>query len=494
MGNADALVCAGHITAEMLSAWRDDLLPAAEMRRLTDHAAGCAACQTRLTHFDDVARVLRRQPELEPGERIVEGVRRRSAARRGRRAWWPRRRGRGSARVLAPVAVVAAVLLLFVYVLSMGLGAHRGPVATATATLPRKPSPSVTLTVGPTATLPPLSPSATIQQAWGPNATQATLTTRLDATHVFVAQGLTPDGTRLLGYEYTLTSSGTVADTVPAQAGLLGMATKAFTAIGLATSPEYPPVIFQSDGRYVVAMDSNQPGATGAALHERYWAYDMLTHQIRVVAVGAQYQGISSARLSHGLLVMSTGLGIQVADLGARTIKPLPGTATQTLVMAYTWPYVVDGSTQVHDLATGQVVPLPQLPPTPIGSSEWGMGISGDTVFYSESSPQLTTLYELDHLLAAGPQWRLVGAFGADLGGIVGANARVVALRAAAWDRAEGQFVTFGITSGGTPGYGDALNGDYLALFQPVGAGGTPGVLRVDVYDTARLPVLAPHA
>ncbi len=493
MGKADTVACAEHISAETLSAWRDDLLPVAEMRRLTEHAAGCAACQAELARFDEVAQALRRQPELRPGDRIVEGVRRRASPQRGGRALRPRGRGWASARVLAPIAAVAAVLLLFVYVLGMGAGWRRGPAGSPTATMSKAPSPTWTATAGPTPTVPPLSPSASILQAWGPNATQATAITQLDATHVFVARGLTPDGRTLLGYAYTLTSAGAVADTVQAQAGLLDMRTKAFTAIGLATSPQYPPYMFQSDGRYVVAADSNQPGATGGVVHIRLWAYDMLTRQIRVVAVGAQYQAITGAFLSNGLLVMETGMGIQVADLHTRTITPLPENTTQMLVMAYTWPYMVDGSPQVHDLATGQVVALPQ-PPGVNGSASWGMGITGDTLFYSEATSSMTTLYELDHMLAHGSQWRLVGTFGGDLGGIVGANARVVALSGAVWDRAEKQFVMTGISATSGQGYGVALPyGDYLALFRPYGKGLTPGVQQATVYDTARLLVLSPQ-
>jgi hypothetical protein len=130
--------CAQGVTRATLSAWRDRLLPAVEMERISQHVVACAACQTLHTQFEEVARVLRSQRELDPGERIVEGVRQR-AARTPRRGWMPRGPQWNRLKVLAPIA---ALLLLFVYVLGTGLNRRAGPT----------PTPTASTTLGPTAT------------------------------------------------------------------------------------------------------------------------------------------------------------------------------------------------------------------------------------------------------------------------------------------------------------------------------------------------------
>ncbi len=113
--------CVDHISSETLSAWRDDHLPPAELARLGPHVAICAACQARLAGFDEVARALLRQRNLDPGDRILDGVRRRAAQRpqRGRllhgRVWGE----------LGALGSVAAVLILFIYVVAV-LGVGRG--------------------------------------------------------------------------------------------------------------------------------------------------------------------------------------------------------------------------------------------------------------------------------------------------------------------------------------------------------------------------------
>ena len=67
---SETLTCALGIGADTLSAWRDELLPREERDRLRVHVAECAVCGRRLAELDEVARVLRAQRELEPGNRI----------------------------------------------------------------------------------------------------------------------------------------------------------------------------------------------------------------------------------------------------------------------------------------------------------------------------------------------------------------------------------------------------------------------------------------
>lgn len=66
--------CTLGLTGERLSVWRDRLLSTQEMAQITAHLPHCSACQHTLAQFDDMARWLRNQPELEPGNRIWEQV------------------------------------------------------------------------------------------------------------------------------------------------------------------------------------------------------------------------------------------------------------------------------------------------------------------------------------------------------------------------------------------------------------------------------------
>jgi len=125
----DAPTCAEQIGTETLSAWRDSLLPAAEMERIAEHSAGCAACRGHLAAFEQVARALRRQRELEPGARIRAGVLRRVAHRgraRARRSAARRWALTGGAGALA--ATVALVLLFGIVLRGLG-GSTTAPPA-----------------------------------------------------------------------------------------------------------------------------------------------------------------------------------------------------------------------------------------------------------------------------------------------------------------------------------------------------------------------------
>ena len=144
-------VCAAGIETETLSALRDELLPASDAARLREHVPSCAACQARVAAFDEVARALLRQRELEPGDRILRGVRRRAAEGRGMRALTRRRVWSG----LGALASVAAVLLLFIYVFGQQGGRGAGPLA---GTPPSTRGPSATTTTSSATSTPASGP------------------------------------------------------------------------------------------------------------------------------------------------------------------------------------------------------------------------------------------------------------------------------------------------------------------------------------------------
>jgi hypothetical protein len=495
----DTTTCAERIAGETLSAWRDDLLSSDEIARLRAHTPGCAACQARLADFDAVAAALLRQRELEPSERIVEGVRRPVARRRPVRLI-----PRGNKRLwagLGALGSVAAVVLLFVYVFSMwqgGLGSGPQP----TASVKPIPSPNPTPTLGKRAVTPPptVTPSgmftlvATVQIAWGTNAVKQSLTMRVDATHIFWASNISPDGQSLLGYEYAV-AGGSPDLSVPAQAGVFDLASRRVTTIGVSGSVGYPPGCCIDDGRYLIATDSTQPGATCGLCHTRYWSYDMQTGALWQVAVGAQYQLINTAYLDHGLLVFGSGDGIEVADLAARRIAPVAGAPSDATLLHYSWPYVVyseqTGASQppvsVRDLSTGAVTTLPQQ----VAALSGSMALRGDTLFISVMSEdnQVTTLYEVDHFLSSGAQPRQLGRY-LGVASVTSANDRLVSLGTVLYDRLEGLFVSLGPDSG-QGGPGAALAASNLATFEVTD--GTPGgdvPQQVTIFDTTQLPEL----
>ena len=500
--------CSLGLRDETLSAWRDELLSAAEMQRIEQHNATCPACQMRLSAFREVARVLRSQRELEPGERIIAGVRS-GAARRGRARRGPRLLVRRNLSILLPVA---AVLLLSIYVFHMGygLGKQQPPIATAQSTATTKPA-------TPSTTPSKFSPMVDAVTAWGQGAETVSLTTQLDASHVFVGGALSPDGHTLLGYRAPLPPSGTPATgnlpTGTAEEGLYEIATHQFTPIGIANQAAFPPMAIALDGRYAIVEDYDQPQATGAVLHLRVWAYDLVTHQMQVTR-GSTYQGLLGVAYGHGLVVMTTTVGIEVQDLAAQRTTQLAQTATNAKVVGFTWPYVLYGqvntdSTQsafhVRDLVSRQDVVLPQLPP-----SVRTAAFVGDTLFYIELAPYgdnatltpdqpTSTLYQLDHALTAGAQPKALGTSSADLY-LRGANDRLVIFPDRAWDRAERRFVTLGEgVQRSAPGgvtyreYDEpvALAGQYIAVLQLATLLGDTAVQRVTVYDTAHLPALS---
>lgn len=499
---SETLTCALGIGADTLSAWRDELLPREERDRLRVHVAECAVCGRRLAELDEVARVLRAQRELEPGNRIVDGVRQRGGQPHGRdwMRWMPHGR-RDIWSGLGALGAVAAVLLLFVYVLAGGPRGQLTGKATPTATVSPTATKPATPTAQPTPThAPAFSPLADVGVAWGTHGATATVTTQIDDTHTFEAYAITPDGATLIGYERSRGSGAQLWDITAV--GLFVVATRRFTAMNIPVDPNVPPGCCLTDGRFVIVQTSDQPGAAGAIFHVRFWAYDRTTGQTWVIATGSQYHGILNAYLSHGLFVFGTNDGtIQVADLATRTITPLPMPPLGALV-AFNWPYVVylqnDSAVSpspvvVHDLTTKRDVTLAALARLPQSTDTTGMALADDTLFFTvtpENGPA-TTLYQLDHLLSPDAQAQPIATLPTSaFSGLVSADDRLVLfVGAAAWDRVEQRMVTFGGNTGGGGGFRMMASGGYFALQQPPDAPGIPYAELVTIFDISQLPV-----
>lgn len=491
----ELLTCPDGVRAETLSTLRDELLPAAEAERLRAHAASCPACQARLAQHNDLRRALLAQPELEPGERIVAGVRARLGRRSTRRQLMSlRATTHGPLRWsgLGALAAAAAVLLLFVYVLGTR-PATTAPMAKGT------PSPSVTATTtpAPSPTVPvQISPPVDVTTAWGAT-TGTVINPTFDGKHFLVPATITADGRYLVGNEASL-PSGTVPPT--SQPGLLEIATRHFQTLGTGTA--FSSVnCCSTDGRYYVGSDSDAPQQACGVCHLRLWSYDSSTGTVREIASGESNGELLGWLLSNGVVVYQTqsSAGLQEVTLATgavRTLVPWPA-GGDVVLLAFTWPYLVyavrpaTGTVaHVRDLSTGQDIALHQLDAIAgsISFPRWA-AVVGDTLYASVGSQSetsgltpLSTVYALDHLLDPTSPLKVLAAYGGDLGPMLGANARVIAFQFAVWDRAEERFVDFN-SLGENP---QALSGNYL-LVTGLFHAGTPG--RVTLYDTSRLPV-----
>jgi hypothetical protein len=172
----------------------------------------------------------------------------------------------------------------------------------------------------------------------------------------------------------------------------------------------------------------------------------------------------------------------------------------------------------LDNLATSGAQPrtLANLPAVPGASAPQSLGVAGDALFYTISAfipsqggcqpgrnhpcptstpapPPVTTLYEIDHPLSTAPTVHAVSAYPADLGNVAQANARLVVLSGAVWDRAEGRFVALGTLPGsgsGAPPTLQQVRGNVLMVARSL-TQDWQSPFQVSLYDAARLPVLA---
>ena len=478
---------------------------------------------------------------------------------------------RGRSFALGHLLLTAVLVVVAVAASSCGVS----PVPRGVAS-PRPSSPTAM-------PAPPYRSMVSIAQAWGAKAATATFSTQLDATHFMPYVDLAPDGRSLYGYMLRPVTRANIA-TIPAEAGVLDIASHRFTPIGVASLPKCVGTSCQdtgtadfyidcchADGRFLIAMSTGYPGPDcGGCLY----SYDQRTGALYEVIPTRQYQGVSNYLLDRGMFVASTGVGIVIADLAGRTVKRLPGTNSDTRLDAFSWPYVVYGTPggaqdttvtitplRVYDLVTGATTALPQvtgsilaltdaslyyvappddthpgalslneldnlaapdarprvlttLPNGPSASMPRTLGIAGDTLFYTvrvglpssggcfpgmgnvcpkatPAPPPMTTLYEVDNHLSASPDVYAVAAYAADLGDVAVANARLVVLAGAAWDRAEGRFVALGIPLPGSnaPLALQDAKGNFLMLAHALNHDYHPP-FKVSIYDATRLPVL----
>lgn len=281
--------------------------------------------------------------------------------------------------------------------------------------------------------VPPNRPMVSITRAWGSKAPTATFSTQLDASYIMHTISLAPDGRSLYGYELKPVPNNLIA-TNPAQAGVLDIASHHFKPIGVASLPKCPgtscevtgngPIFLnccQTDGRFLIAQSTGYPARDCGGC---VYAYDQSTSALFQPIAAKKYQVVSPGQVDHGILVADTALGIVIADLTKRTIKLLPGTAFDTPIDAFTWPYLVYGTAgdasgttvtftplTVYDVTTGATTPLPQV----VGNI---LALRDANLYYvatSENTPVgKATLNELDNITSPGAEPRILAALPTD--------------------------------------------------------------------------------
>ena len=339
----DMLVCDEDISSETLSSWRDGFSQGRDAEWLRQHIATCRACQETLAHFDDVTLALRRQRELDPGDRIVRVMREHASAPVRHHPARSHRRWGG----LAALASVAALLLLFTGLFSyLSYVRDTSTISTSKAT--------------PTATIPPIptfdpnkeqfSPVVQAQDAWGTGAITAHLTNTLDATHYFWVHEVTPDGSKLVGAEEGFDANGRPTLQTP---GILDVSSKHFTAIPVPVSPRFGTTALMTDGRFVIT--DSPPEVPEPLMH----VYDLSTGQVRAL-------NTVNVRLSSGHIIYWSEKDHRshLMDLVTGADKLLDTIGT----VAFVWPYMLyttpDTPTgpytlRIRDLSSGQDIALP---------------------------------------------------------------------------------------------------------------------------------------
>lgn len=537
----ETLVCVERVAPERLSALRDNALPADEAQRLREHVAGCAACRARLANYDTLAAALRQQRELEPGERIVTGVRARLDATKS-----PLRRLRPSRRLwrgVATLAPVAAVILLFVFVLSNLAGRWRP----ATSLTPTASAPAATSTGKPAyptgtpalVTLPSFTPSVSAAAAWGALTPVATYQTPQVAGWQFSLDALSPDATTLAGTQMQViapNASGNPAVYLISY----DIATHTYKRLGphwTGYGGEPWGGAIAIDSHYIVYSYNSGPGQTCGVCHNTIWAYDRQSGASWQVNAGKANSGSLSEVVSGGYVAFQTPqMQIWVADIATHQVTQAFNASEQAnadiRLMGFSWPYLlytylpaaqpgVQTATtlRVRNLQTNStLILLPPLEQTLAAQSGPGSessvnwaAVSGDTLYFATSTnvsgvnsagsavnATYGTLFRVTGISARGgtpemlARWQVNANAGA---GTPALNARLVALwNGYVWDVAEGKLVQVApdsvSTVSGVVRPGMQISGNYLLQARLVSGGnGSPLVYQGDIYDTSALPV-----
>lgn len=487
--------CSRSYSADTLSAFRDNLLPAEVAAAVHAHTPECQACQTTLAHFDKVARTLRLQRELEPGQRVWSGVRHDMHQRRQPMSITARRVLGGLGAALA----VLVVVVLFAQLLHAKQG--NGKVTTtATGTPTGKPTPTPTFSA-----TPGVPNFVTAAQAWGPNA-GSTFSTALDAQHIFVTDRVAADGTAIYGNDILLPANQSQGFT--GATGALTIATKQFTPFAglMPAGTMGSPSCCYTDGRYLLATDNSQPGGTCGPCHTRLWAKDMQTGEVRKLVDGGIGQtafDVHGVVLYQNVITTNGFLSLDIATGASTPLANMPDPAKNSVgLQSFAWPLIVYTSTpqnqnaatteHIHNVTTGADITLDMLTGVQGDPASTHIAtLSGDTLFYTSQVGNAVTVYQLDHPMTAGVQPHALGTYQAGLGDLAAANARLLifnGLYTFAWDRVQQRFVLLESHTNdpaGTTHVGSSLTGDWLMVHEQAGF---LAPQTVTLFNSANLP------
>jgi hypothetical protein len=217
--------------------------------------------------------------------------------------------------------------------------------------------------------------------------------------------------------------------------------------------------------------------------------------QVYNVATGAttalsQVTGAILLLIGATLYYLDTPTNADGASAGPITLNALdnletPGSQPRTLV---TLPAVPGSSVLGSFGIVGGVLffTIRAFPPAQGGCQQ---GRNHPCPTPTPTPPPVTTLYEVDSVLARSSTIHAVAAYAADLGGVIVANARLVVLSGAVWDRAEGRFVALRTPAASGPSPRQEATGDFLMVAHSL-TQDWQSPFQVSIYDAARLPVL----
>lgn len=535
----ETLVCLENVTPDQLSALRDEALPAGEAERLRAHSAGCAACRARMADYDTLAGALRSQRELDPGDRILDGVRARLAGRpgsaRGGRIVWNMSGGRRIWAGLAALAPVAAIILLFVYVFA-GIGRQpaSGPTPTAGVATPTSLKPIYPTPTPATVVIPPYTPAVPAATAWGTVTPVKRLTIAPSGGYAFTPQFFSSDLTTVGGNLLSTATAGNPPYSQPPLA-LYSTTTGAITRLGPTGD------MSMMDSQYIVYLYDTAPGTTCGPCHTSIRSLDRATGAIWQIDPGPSgsngrvpYSGDQSDMMSADHVAFLTMEGqVWVADLATRHVsvalpvgsQPASASTIEPIeqLVDFQYPYLIyaeipvatpsaqqpASTLNILDLATGVNTPITAqvAGQTETAAAMFGIGYTmdmemvGNTLYATRSvylngvdakgHPVKVTygeLYRLDNAFAPGGQFTLLarGPFGLITPeGSAPPNTRLIALGGGYfWDLAEQRLILSPIAV-------SQVVGPYLIaeVAQPQQPQSRIQTYNITVYDSSQFAV-----
>lgn len=525
----ETLTCAEDIALDRLSALRDEALPARETDRLRAHIAECAACRARLADFDTLAGALHAQRELDPGDRVLDGVHVRLAGQsRPARSW---RGGRGVWARLAALAPVAALILLFVYVFA---GAARHPIAHTTPTAQNASGSNTPVTQGPNGPtpmpapfhIPAYTPDVSAEIAWGGLKPAKSITFTLQGARQFLTEAYSPDLTEIGGIIFN--NSPTGPDAYLAQLAYYAVASDVITPLnvtwrGRAGDPM--GYVSMMDNRFIVYdLDQTRPRST--------WSFDRETGQTWRI-MPPNYTGGVGYGESDGRFVVSANDGrVWATDLATHTMTLIvaagatPGASASSagfsdFVGGFQWPYLISGETPANtpsaqattftivNLETGVKANFSATLPDPNANATTGqvtiapssLLLSGNTLYVTTDTaisdnntikPVYGSLYRMENVFTPGSQFTMLARWPESFS-IPGfwrdPNARVIPLGSGYfWDLTEQRLVTTSL--------GWTRTASYYIVATPVPksyethSGGQPmDTYTLTLYDTSTFAI-----